>query len=161
MTRMKRSAVLMGGINADTPIGYFGEEALEPERTKSIEVKSPLDVPGGVEGEGSIAFNEETGNFGMRMPLTTKFYEEKVKELEKPGFFERKFPLGDEGLQKIAEDMLKPKKMEAVARTMVLMKEVMGGPELDLAILKEAVAIRRDPERFKAVRTLPGGANIY
>lgn len=100
MTRMKRSAVLMDdskepsmllGINADTPVGYSGEEALEPERPEIFKVKSPLDVPGGATGEGIIDVNEETGNFGMRMPLTTKAFEEKAKELEKPGFFERKF----------------------------------------------------------------------
>jgi hypothetical protein len=36
----------------------------------------------------------------------------------------------------------------------------LAGPEWDLEVLKEAGKIRRDAERYKAARALPGGSNI-
>jgi hypothetical protein len=36
----------------------------------------------------------------------------------------------------------------------------LAGPEWDLEVLKEAGKIRRDAERYKAARALPGGSNV-
>jgi hypothetical protein len=46
------------------------------------------------------------------------------------------------------------------ANAFLSLKKSCAGTELDLVILKEANAIRRNSERFKAVRALPGGAGL-
>ena len=38
--------------------------------------------------------------------------------------------------------------------------KVLSQAEKDLLILRQAEMIKRDPDRFKAARALPGGSNI-
>lgn len=56
----------------------------------------------------------------------------------------------------VPEDPVKPTPSEAFS----MGKQYFAGAEWDLAVMREANAIRGNSERFKAVRALPGGSNI-
>jgi hypothetical protein len=94
------------------------------------------------------------------MPEEKKTVEEEMDEIVFKGLTggsEPAFPGGGTGAGPVEVDVAPTVN---AANAFLALKRSCSGTELDLVILKEANAIRRNSERFKAVRALPGGSGL-